>query len=136
MRRPANGWSNGSRAPLPSRTAMNLPLTLLEAAQDGISDLAVYLDVPFPGKGEDVRRFRRPRVAEQAAEDVGEEVREEGGFLEIIRPPRGDKASPVLEFGQPVPHALRQVEGPHLLADDFRVEERFRFECHLFGGRV
>jgi len=40
-------------------------------------------------------------------------------------------ASPVLEFGLPVPHALRQVESPHLLAEDFRVEERFGFERHL-----
>ena len=109
---------------------------LLEAAQDGIGDLAIHLDVAFAGKGEDVRRFRRPRVAEQAAEDVGKEVREQSGFLEIIRPPRGDKAGPMLEFGLPVRHALRQVEGPHLLAEDFRVEERFRFECHLFSGRL
>jgi hypothetical protein len=39
----------------------------------------------------------------------------------------------MLEFGLPVPHALRQVEGPHLLAEDFRVEERFRFKGHLFS---
>ena len=39
----------------------------------------------------------------------------------------------MLEFGLPVRHALRQAEGPHLLADDFRVEERFGFECHLFS---
>ena len=42
----------------------------------------------------------------------------------------------MLEFGLPVPHALRQGEGPHLLADDFRVEERFGFERHLPGDRV
>ena len=45
-------------------------------------------------------------------------------------------ASPVLEFGLPVPHALRQVESPHLLAEDFRVEERFGFERHLLGDRI
>ena len=28
------------------------------------------------------------------------------------------------------PHALRQAKGPHLLAEDFRVEERFGFEGH------
>src|ERR1019366_8328376 len=28
------------------------------------------------------------------------------------------------------------AEGPHLLADDFRVEERFRFKGHLFNGRL
>src|ERR1039458_4002780 len=67
-------------------------------------------------------RKRKPQgggwagVAEQAAEDVGEEVREQGGFLEIIRPPRGAEAGPMLEFGLPVTHALRQAEDPHLLA--------------------
>jgi hypothetical protein len=55
-------------------------------------------------------------VAEQAAEDVGEEVREQGGFLEIVRAPGGDEAGPVQEFGLPGLHALRQGEAPHLLA--------------------
>jgi hypothetical protein len=31
--------------------------------------------------------------------------------------------------------ALRQVEGPHLSADDFRVEDSFGFERHRFSGR-
>ena len=39
-------------------------------------------------------------------------------------------------LGSAVRHALRQVEGPHLLAEDFRVEERFGFEGHLFRGRL
>jgi hypothetical protein len=34
-----------------------LLLVLLEAAQDGVGDLAVHLDVPFPGRCEGVRRF-------------------------------------------------------------------------------
>jgi hypothetical protein len=75
----------------------------LGAAQDGIGDLVVHLDAPCAGKGEGVRRFggagagemgvmgimgvmgvmrvrrgNRAGVAEQAAEDVGEEVRECG----------------------------------------------------------
>ena len=113
-----------------------LLFALLEAAQDGIGDLAIHLDVPFAGKGEGVGGGGGAGVAEQAAEDVGEKVREQGGFLEIIRPPRGDKAGPVLELGLPLPRALRQAEGPHLLAEDFRMEERFRFERHLFSGRL
>jgi hypothetical protein len=77
---------------------MNLLLVLLEAAQDGIGDLAVHFDVPVAGKGEGVGRFggagagemgvmgimgvmrvrraNRAGVAERAAEDVGGEVRE------------------------------------------------------------
>ena len=39
----------------------------------------------------------------------------------------------MLEFGLPVLDALRQVEGPHLLAQDFRVEEWFGFKSHLFS---
>jgi hypothetical protein len=42
----------------------------------------------------------------------------------------------MLEFGLPIPHALREAEGPHLLAENFGVEERFGFECHLFSGRL
>ena len=49
---------------------------------------------------------------------------------------RSPEAGPVLKFGLPVRHALRQVEGPHLLAEDFRVEERLGFERHLFSGRL
>jgi hypothetical protein len=48
---------------------------LLETAQDGISEFAVHLDVAFAGKGIGVALSRRAGVAEQAAEDVGEEVR-------------------------------------------------------------
>jgi len=40
------------------------------------------------------------------------------------------------QFGLPLPRALRQVESPHLLADDLRVKERFGFERHLFSGRL
>ena len=47
-----------------------------------------------------------------------------------------DEARPVLEFGLPGARLLRQVEGPHLLAQDFRVEERFGFDSHLPGDRV
>jgi hypothetical protein len=42
----------------------------------------------------------------------------------------------MLEFGLPDRRLLRQVERPHLLAQDLRVEERFGFERHLFSGRL
>jgi hypothetical protein len=69
-------------------------------------------------------------VAEQAAEDVSEEIREQGGLLEVVRAAEGDEGGPFLELGLPVRHALRQVEGPHLLAQELRMEERFGFEGH------
>ena len=53
-----------------------LLFALLETAQDGIGDLAVHLDVALAGKGEGVRRSGWAGVAEQVAEDVGEEVRQ------------------------------------------------------------
>jgi hypothetical protein len=59
---------------------------------------------------------------EKAAKDVGEEIREQGGFLEIVCASGSDEAGPVLEFGTPVPRTFRQVEGPHLLAEDLGVE--------------
>ena len=135
-----------------------LLLVLLEAAQDGIGELAVHLDVAFAGEGvvaadvsrrtlfpgnmapTDVggyaRNSGRAGVAEQAAEDVGEEVGEQLGFLELVGAAGGDEAGPVLEFGLPGRRLLRQVEGPHLLAQDFRVEERFGFDSHLPGRRL
>jgi hypothetical protein len=44
-----------------------------------------------------VRRVNRGGVAEQAAEDVGEEVREQGGFLEIVGAAGSDEAGPFLD---------------------------------------
>ena len=85
----------------------------------------------FAGKAVGVSLFGRAGVAEQGAEDIGEEIREQGGFLEIVGAARSHEAAPVLEFRLQVRHALRQVEGAHLLADNLGVEERFGFNSHL-----
>ena len=45
----------------------------------------------------------------------------------------GDEAGPVLELGLPDCRLLWEVERPHLLAQDLRMEERFGFESHLPG---
>ncbi len=82
-------------------------VVLLEPAQHGIGDLAVHLDVPFAGKSYSLPRFRRAGIAEQAAKNVGEEIREQSGLFEIVRAARGDEAGPVLELGLPVPDTLR-----------------------------
>jgi hypothetical protein len=103
-------------------------LVLLEPAQDGIGKLAVHLDMAFAGQGEGVGGAGGTGVAEQAAKDVGEEIGEQLGFLEIVRAAGSDEVGPVLELGLPVRDRLREVEGPHLLADDLRMEERFGFE--------
>jgi hypothetical protein len=42
----------------------------------------------------------------------------------------------MLEFGLTGARLFRQIERPHLLAQDFRVEERFGFDSHLPGHRV
>ena len=55
---------------------------------------------------------------------------------EIVGAARSDEVRPTLEFGLPVRRVLGQAEGPHLLADDLRVEERFGFEGHLFSGSL
>jgi hypothetical protein len=90
----------------------------------------------FPGKGVGVGCFGGASVAEQAAEDVGEEVGEQLAFLEGIGAARGDEVGPELEFGLPGRRLLRDAERPYLLAQDFRVEERFGFDSHLPGDRV
>ncbi len=64
----------------------------------GLDGAGVFLE-----QAESVRRSGRAGVAEQAAEDVGEEVREQRAFLEIVRAAGGDEAGPLLEFGLPVP---------------------------------
>src|SRR6266446_489085 len=48
--------------------------------------------------------------------------------------PGSDEASPVLEFRLPIPDALQQVEGAHLLADHLRVEEWLGFKSHWFAN--
>ena len=77
----------------------------------------------------------RAGVAEDAAEDVGEEIRQQSGFLEIVGAAGGDEAGPVLEFGLPVRDTFRQGEGADLLADDLRVKEGLGFDSHV-GGRI
>ena len=74
----------------------------------------------------------RPGVAEQIAEDVGEEIREQIGFLEIVRAARSDQIGPVLEPGLQALDSFWQLKGTHVLADDLRVEERLGFDGHRF----
>jgi hypothetical protein len=92
--------------------------------------------VAFPGQGVGIGYLGWARVAEQAAEDVGEEVGQQGGFLELVGAAGGDEIGPVLEFGLPGARLLRRVERPHLLAQHFRVEERFGFDSHLPPDRI
>ena len=54
----------------------------------------------------------------------------------MLGPAGNDEAGPVLEFGPPNAHLLREVKRPYLLAQDFRVEERFGFDSHLPGRRL
>ena len=42
----------------------------------------------------------------------------------------------MLEFGLPDRRLREQAEGPHLLAQDFRVEQWFGFDSHLPGDKV
>jgi hypothetical protein len=74
-------------------------------------------------------------VTEEAVEEVGEEVGRQAAFLERVDTAGSNQVGPVLELGLPVLHALQQVGRPHLLAQDFWVEERFGFGCHLPGDK-
>ena len=100
---PGKGVLQGVAGAFAFEDGDELLLALLEAAQDGIGDLAVHLDVAFAGEGEGVGGGGGAGVAEQAAEDFGEEVRQQRSFLEIVGAAGGDKAGPMLEFGLPVP---------------------------------
>src|SRR5450759_4309067 len=68
-----------------------LLFAFLEAAQDGIGELAVHLDVAFAGKDVGIGSLGRSGVTEQAAENVGEEVGEQGGFFEPVGAAGGDE---------------------------------------------
>jgi hypothetical protein len=113
-----------------------LLLVPLEAAQNGLGDFDIHLDVTRTGKGEGVERAGRAGEAEEAAKDVGEKIREEGSLVEIVRSAGSDETGPMPEFGLSVLDMLRQDERPHLLADDLRMKEQFGFESHLSRRRL
>jgi hypothetical protein len=92
--------------------------------------------VCFAKESKGVARSSRPGVPEQIGEDVGDKVREQIGFLEIIRAAGGDEFGPVLELGHQGLDSLRQLKGTHVLPDDFRVEERLGFDGHCFWKRL
>jgi hypothetical protein len=73
-----------------------------------------------------------PGVTEEIAENVGEKIREQIGFLEIVRATGSDQLGPMPEPGLQCRDAFRQLEGTYLLADDLRVKERFGFDGHDF----
>jgi hypothetical protein len=54
------------------------------------------VDVAFPGKGVSVAAGGRAGVAEEAAEDIREKVRQQGGFLELVCAARGNECGPIL----------------------------------------
>ena len=88
------------------------------------------------GRGCRCRRLRLGRCSRAGRRRCRQEVRQQGGFLELVGAAGGDEPGPVLEFGLPVPRLLGQVERPHLLTQDFRVEERFGFDSQLPSNRV
>jgi hypothetical protein len=87
--------------------------------------------VAFTGKRVAIGCLGRSGVTEHSAEDVRQEFGQQSGFLELVGAPGTNELSPVLEFGLPGGGLLGQIEGPHVLAEDFRVEERFGLDSHL-----
>ena len=113
-----------------------LLFAFMEPAQDGIGELAVHLDMLSSGKRVGLESLGRAGVAEQAVKEVGQEIRQQRGFRELVGTAGADKVGPVLVFGLPGVRLLGEHERPHLLAQDFRVKERFGFNSHLPGDRV
>ena len=64
------------------------------------------------------------------AEDVGDEVRQKLGFLELIRAAGGDQLGPMLEPGHRLRDTRRQLERAQLLPEDLRVKQGFGFDGH------
>ena len=102
----------------------------VKASECGVGELAVHFDVGFAREGEGVARPGGPGVAEQSAEDVGDEFWEERGFLEGVRSAGGDEFGPVLQPVLRVLNRVRQNEGVQVLADDRRVKKGFGFDGH------
>ena len=107
-----------------------LLLILLEAAEHGVGKFAVHLDMRFAGQREGVGGASGAGVTEQIAKDVGEEIGEQCGFLEIVGAAGSDQIRPVLELGRGAVDARGQLEGADMLTDDLRVEDGFGFDSH------
>jgi hypothetical protein len=104
-----------------------------EAAEHGIGLLSVHHDLGFTRQGVTIGGCGGPGVAKQSAENVSEEVRQQVGFLEFVGLPGVDEICPMMQAGPGVFDGRWQNEVAQLLADDFRVEERFGFDCHECG---
>ena len=82
----------------------------LKVSDHCIGVFAVDLDILFTREGVALAVVHDAGIAEQAAEDFGQEVVEELMFLELIGLARGKQLGPAREGGPVRLHALRQGE--------------------------
>ena len=105
-----------------------------EPPEHGIRKLSVHLDMGFARQGEGVARACGPGIAEQAAKDVCEELRQQRGLLEGVRAPGADEIRPV-----PQPRIINQPrhrERQHVPTDHLRMKKRFGFDGHAVRSRL
>ena len=67
---------------------------------------------------------------------IGEEVREQLGFLQLVGVAGGNPLGPLRELRLGGFHGCGQREIPEMKADDLGVEERFGFDCHGLCGSL
>ncbi len=106
-----------------------------EVAEDGIGELAVHDDVLLAAERVAALVFDGRDVAEQPAEDVGKELGEQFGFLELVGSAGGQHLGPLAQL---VPRGHRvfvQSEGCQAGTEHFGAEEGLDFYGHDLDPR-
>ncbi len=101
-----------------------------ELAEHGVGELAVHLDVFLAGERVAVLVVDRPRVAEDPAEDVGQEVGEEFLLLERVGLGRPEQPGPAGERFACCPDIAGQMEAGEVGAENVGPEQRLGFDGH------
>ena len=101
-----------------------------ELAEHGVGELAVHLNVLLAGEAVAVFVVNRPVVAENPAEDVGEEVGEEFLLLERVGLGRPEQPGPAAEGLPHSRYVAGQIEAGKARAENVGAEKRLCFYGH------
>src|SRR5207253_8663711 len=89
---------------------------------------AVDLDILFAREGVALAVVHHARIAEQAAEDFGQEIVQELMFLKLIGLARGEQLGPARQCGPVRLHALRQRERGQVRPQNIGTKQRLGFD--------
>ena len=101
-----------------------------ELAEHGVGELAVHLDVFLAGEGVAVFVVNRPGVAEDSAEDVGQEVGKEFLLFERVGLGGPEQPGPAAEGFPHARYVAGQMEAGKARAENVGPEKRLGFYGH------